>query len=177
MSLPATVRRLIFKTLTTISVYPVSLSLSVLVDMPPLVYANAHTCDPHLNQVLRAIQAVSAPDPPPTLAGAPLRRIISISDSDSEHEAQVAQLSTRLGNIRVFVIPDDPADDSEYQEYQAEKAKKAARHSAREKVKEGKRKATSDVYSDPEMDAFMAGLPLNEKSGTSSVRFTVTDRF
>lgn len=149
--------------------------------MPPLVYSNAHTCDPHLQRVLRAISshqpltatpvAVSPPTPPPTLAGAPLRRIISISDSDSDHETQVAKLSTRLGKVRVFVIPDDPADDSEYQEYQA---KKAAQRSARKKSKrEGKQRATSGLYSDPEMDAFMASLPLNEKSGMSSLLYAL----
>lgn len=165
---------------TIITVRPVAYCLSLSVDMAPLVYSNAHTSDPHIIQVLRAIsnhqsltaasEAVSPPTPPPTLAGAPLRHIISISDSDSEHEVNVAKISTKLHKIRVFVIPDDPADDSEYQEYlaeqAAEKAERAARRSAKKKkVKDGKRKTGASSYSDPEMDAFMAGIPLSEQDG------------
>ncbi|KZP07007.1 hypothetical protein FIBSPDRAFT_965987 [Athelia psychrophila] len=160
--------------------------------MPPLVYSNAHTTDPYIIRLLRAISAhqplelptpsasrpsplspsppsetVSAPTLPPALAGAPLKRIISISDSDSDDddEHEIARLSSLLHKTRFFVIPDDAADDSEYQEYLAEMTVlRAARKKLRKKVKHGKLKVGVGSYTDPEMEAFMAGLPLNEKS-------------
>ncbi|KZP14613.1 hypothetical protein FIBSPDRAFT_959560 [Athelia psychrophila] len=160
--------------------------------MPPLIYSNAHTTDPYIIRLLRAISAhqplklptpsasppspsspsppsetVSAPTPPPATAGAPLKRIISISDSDSDDddEHEITRLSSLLHRTRFFVIPDDPADDSEYQEYLAEMTVlRAARKKLRKKVKQGKLKVSMGSYTDPEMEAFMAGLPLNEKS-------------
>lgn len=151
--------------------------------MPPLIYSNAHTANPHMIRVLQAISAhhrlaapsasppsepVSAPTLPSTLAGAPLKPIISISDSNSDHE--ISRISAQLSQIRVFVIPDDSTDDSEYQEHLAEMAVlQAAKKKLKKKRKEGKRKATVSLYSDPEMEVFMAGLPLNDKSGMFSL--------